>query len=168
VQPVKLAICIAVVAVYYSVYLNLALAADPEVLAKKVLCHTCLAKIYVAQANVGLATVEYQELLKLTPNDPALHFEYGNFLARNNKPELAAVQFKLAAKLKPAIPEYQVGLGNALMYSKDYNGAIAAYTKACLLGGKYQDQLQKAQQYEAQQKLYEQYQKKIEAQKDTE
>jgi predicted Zn-dependent protease len=123
-------------------------------------------KIYVAQANVSQATVEYQELLKLTPGDPQLHFDYGNFLARNNKPELSAAQFKLAAKLKPAVPEYQVGLGNALMYAKDYPGAIAAYNKACLLGGKYQDQLQKAQQYEAQQKSYEQYRQKIQAQKD--
>jgi Flp pilus assembly protein TadD len=144
-----------------------ALAVDPEVLAKKALCHSCLAKIYVAQNQVGPATIEFQELLKLTPNDASAHFDFGNLLARNNKPDLAAVQFKAAAKLKPSIPEYQVGLGNALMYTKNYDGAVQAYTKACALGGKYQTQLQTAQQYQAQQRLLNQYKEKIEIQKES-
>ncbi len=167
-QQTKLAIYILMAAVCCLIYIIPALAVDPEVMAKKVLCHTCLMKIYVAQGNVAQALTEYQELLKLTPNDAALHFDYGNFLARNSKPDLAIPQFKLAAKLKPTIPEYQVGLGNVLMYTKDYAGAVAAYSKACVLGGKYQDMVQKAQQYQAQQKSYEQYQQKIKAQKESE
>ena len=145
-----------------------ALAIDPEVLAKKALCHSCLAKIYVARGQIPEATSEYQELLKLTPNDASEHFNFGNFLARNGKPDLAATQFKLAAKIKPSIPEYQVGLGNALMYTKNFEGAVQAYTKACSLGGKYQTQLQTAQQYQAQQKLLEQYKTKVEAQQESE
>jgi Flp pilus assembly protein TadD len=142
------------------------LAMDPEVMAKKALCHTCLAKIYVAQGQDPEATKEYQELLKLTPNDASAHFDFGNVLARNNKPDLAAAQFKLAAKLKPTIPEYQVGLGNAFMYTKNYEGAVQAYTKACTLGGKYQTQLQTAQQYQAQQKLLDQYKNKVQQQQE--
>ena len=165
-RQTKLATYITMAAAYFFC-LSPVLAEDPDAFAKKVLCHTCLMKIYVAQANIPQATVEYQELLKLTPGDPQLHFDYGNFLARNNKPELSSAQFKMAAKLKPSVPEYQVGLGNALMYAKDYTSACAAYTKACLLGGKYQDLVQKAQQYEAQQKSYEQYQQKVQARKDS-
>jgi Flp pilus assembly protein TadD len=169
VQVAKLAIQIIVIMFAYCfVCSSQVLAMDPEVMAKKVLCHTCLVKIYVAQQNVKDATTEFNELLKLTPNDASVHFDYGNFLARNGKADLAVTQFKLAAKFKPSVPEYQVGLGNSLMYSKDYNGATAAYSKACLLGGKYQDLLQKAQQYELQQKVYEQYQAKIKAQKESE
>ena len=145
-----------------------AIAIDPEVLAKKTLCHSCLSKIYVAQGQISEATTEFQELLKLTPNDASVHFDFGNFLARNGKTDLAATQFKLAAKIKPNVPEYQVGLGNALMYTKNYDAAVQAYTKACSLGGKYQTQLQTAQQYQAQQKLLEQYKTKVEAQQENE
>ncbi len=129
-QRRKLAIYIAITSAFYLSCFSAVQAMDPDVLAKKVICHTCLMKIYVAQGNTGLATTEFQELLKLTPNDPVLHFDYGNFLARNEKPDLAVTQFKLAAKLKPSVPEFQVGLGNGLMYAKDYTGAVAAYNKA--------------------------------------
>ena len=162
----KLAIYILLLATNCFAYANAVGATDPEALAKKVMCHTCLADIYAKQANIPQAIAEYQELLKLTPNDASAHFKYANLLATNNKPDLAVPQFKLAAKLKPTVPEYQVGLGNTLMYTKDYSGAVAAYTKACLLGGKYQDLLQKAQQYDIQKKQYEQYQKKIQLQKE--
>jgi predicted Zn-dependent protease len=165
-QQIELAIYILMVAGCCLIFGNQAQAADPEAITKKVLCHTCLMKIYVAEANIAQATAEYQELFKLTPNDAALHFDYGNFLARNGKPELAVPQFKLAAKLKPSVPEYQVGLGNSLMYTKDYAGAVAAYNKACALGGKYQELVQKAQLYQAQQKSYEQYKERIQARKD--
>ena len=166
---------VVVITALFVVFGSQVFAMDPDVMAKKVLCHTCLMEIYIAQANVKEATTEFNELFKLTPNDAALHFKYANFLARNSKPDLAVPHFKLAAKLKPAVPEYQVGLGNTLMYAKDYSGAEAAYTKAIMLGGKspeqlkqYQDLLQKAQQYEAQQKQYEQYEKKIQQQKESE
>jgi len=168
VQKAKSAIYILIAGAFCFAFPNPVGAADPEAMAKKVLCHTCLAKIYVAQDNAPQAITEFQELLKLTPNDPTVHFDFGNFLARSDKPDLAVPQFKLAAKLKPSVPEYQVGLGNALMYTKDFTGAIAAYNKACSLGGKYQELIQKAQHYEAQQKLYEQYQKKIQLQKESE
>ncbi len=147
---------------------NQALAIDPDVLAKKVLCHTCLAKIYALQGKTAEATTEYEELLRLTPNDALAHFEYGNFLARNNKAPLAVLHYKRAAALKPSVPEYQVGLGNALMYTKNYDGAVAAYARACNMGGKYQSQLQTAQQYQAQQRLLDQYKAKIQAQEEAE
>jgi len=137
---------------------------DPEVLAKKALCHTCLAKIYASQGKIPAAILEYQELLKLTPNDATVHFEFATLLAHNNKPDLAAPQYTQAAKLKPAVAEYQAGLGYALMCQKNPDAAVAAYTKACSLGGKYQTQLQNAQQYQAQQKLLDRYKKKLEQQ----
>ncbi len=142
-------------------------AVDAEALAKKVLCHTCLAKIYATQGKIPEAITEYQELLKLTPNDAAIQFEFAGVLARNKKPDLAIPHYKLAAKLKANVAEYQGGLGYALMCEKNYEGAVAAYTKACSLGGKYQTQLQNAQQYQAQQKLLEQYKTKIDIQKES-
>jgi Flp pilus assembly protein TadD len=144
-----------------------AYAVDAEALAKKVLCHTCLAKIYVAQGKTSEAITEYQELLKLTPNDASAHFEFAGVLARNGKTDIAAPQYKLAAKLKPNVAEYQAGLGYALMCTKSYEAAVAAYSKACVLGGKYQEQLQNAQQYQAQQKLLEQYKNKMQAQQES-
>jgi predicted Zn-dependent protease len=132
-------------------------AVEPEVLAKKALCHSCLAKIYVAERRYPEAIVEYQALLAMKPNDAAMRFEYGNLLAKIDKAALAVPQFRAAAKLAPYVPEYQVGLGNACMYTKNYDGAVTAYTKACNLGGKYQTSLQTALQYQAQQKSLNQY-----------
>ncbi len=137
------------------------LAVDPEVIAKKVLCRSCLAKIYVAEGLYPEASTEYSELLKLTPNDASAHFEYANLLAKTEKPDQAVSHYKTAAKLKPTVPEYQVGLGNAYMFTRNFDAAVQAYTRACTLGGKYQTQLQQAQQYQAQQKLLDQYKQKV-------
>jgi hypothetical protein len=70
--------------------------------------------------------------------------------------------------LDPGKAEYQGGLGNGFMYTKKWGMAVAAYTRACQLGGKFQRQLQMAQQYEAQQKQVQQYEKKLEQKKEEE
>lgn len=133
-------------------------AVEPEVLAKKALCHSCLAKIYVAQKKYNEAMVEYQALLAIQPNDAAMHYEYGALLSKNDKFVAAIPQFKAAAKLSAFVPEYQCALGNCYMYAKNYDAAVTAYTKACSLGGKYQTQLQSALTYQAQEKQLKQYQ----------
>jgi tetratricopeptide (TPR) repeat protein len=135
-------------------------AVEPEVLAKKILCHTCLAKIYVAQKKLSDAVPEYQFLLANQPNNAALHYEFGAILMQLGKANLSVPQFKAAAKLAPSVPEYQVGIGNCYMYAKNYDAAVDAYTKACNLGGKYQAQLQQALQYQAQEKALKQYEQK--------
>ena len=166
-QFAKYIIYLSITAITSLLFQAQAYGADAEACAKKVLCHTCLAKIYASQGKLPEATIEYQELLKLTPNDAATHFEFASLLAHNGKPDLAAPQYKIAAKLKPNVPEYQAGLGYALMCTKSYEAAVAAYSKACGLGGKYQDQLQNAQQYQAQQKLLEQYKNKMQSQQES-
>jgi len=138
------------------------LAMDPEVAAKKQLCHTCLMKIYMAQRKFPEAMVESQALLTLTPNDARLHFDYANLLFQAQKQALAVQQYRAAAKLQPYVPEYQAGLGVACLNTKNYDTAVTALTKACQLGGKFEKELQLAQQYQAQQKQLVQYTKKVE------
>jgi predicted Zn-dependent protease len=141
-------------------------AMDAEVAAKKQMCHTCLKDIYVAQRDVPDAMLEFQELLKLVPNDAKVHFDYANFLASMQKTNLAALQYQAAARIQPNVAAYQGGLGNGFMYTKKYDLAVLAYTRACQLGGRYQQQLQLAQQYQAQTKQLIQYEKKVEQKKE--
>lgn len=143
-------------------------AVDPEVVAKKMLCHKCLKDIYVSRRMTTEATAEFQAMLALSPGDARTHFEYGNFLASNQKTALAFQQYQQAVRLKPAVAEYQAGLGNGCMYSKKYDMAVSAYTRACQLGGRYDKQLQLAQQYSAQNKQIQQYEKKQQQERDDE
>jgi predicted Zn-dependent protease len=144
------------------------LAIDSAATAKKVLCHTCLVKIYSAQHKYPEAAVEYAALLAYTPNDARMHFEYGRTLAQMQKNGPALAQYRAAARIDPSVAEYQAGLGFACLYAKDYGGAVAALTKACQLGGKYQKELSLAQQYQMQNQQIKQYEKKVEQKKEDE
>ena len=127
-------------------------AVEPEAQAKKLLCHKYLAKIYVAQKDYPNALLEYQAWIALQPSEASVHYDYGALLTKSDKWSLATPQFKAAVKLAPGVPENHVGLGNCYMYAKNYDGAVAEYTKACSLGGKYQNLLSTALQYQAQEK----------------
>jgi tetratricopeptide (TPR) repeat protein len=126
-------------------------AAEPEVVAKEMLCYKCLANIYVAQKNYPDAIVEYQAIIAMQPADPLMRYGYGALLAKTDEWTLAAPQFKAAIKLSPSIPEYHVGLGNCYMQAKNYDAAAAEYKKACILGGKYENVLYMALQYQTRQ-----------------
>jgi tetratricopeptide (TPR) repeat protein len=139
-----------------------------EAAAKKLLCHKCLKDIYVAQGNLPAAGAEFQALLAIAPSDARLHFDYANFLLRQQKLPQAASEYQKAAHLQPGVPEYQAGMGNGFMYTKRYDLAVAAYTRACQLGGKCQNLLQTAQQYQAQTEQLKQYEKKVQAKKEEE
>lgn len=142
------------------------LAVDAEAAAKKDLCHTCLKNIYLAEHRYNDALAEFQSLLVTRPNDARLHYECGNVLLQTGKLAMAVPHMRTAVKLKPDVSEFQAGLGAACLYNKNYDAAVAAYTKACQMGGKYDKQLQIAQQYQAQQKQLIQYEKKIEQKKE--
>lgn len=157
-----------VIVCFQSVASQASFAVNPEVLGKKIMIHECLKNIYVAQRRELDAIAEFNALLGLDPNNAKLHFEYGNFLAQSQKTGPAAAQYQIAARLQPGVAEYQGGLGNGFMYTKRYGMAVAAYTRACQLGGRYQQQLQLAQQYDAQQKQMQQYEKKVEQKKEEE
>jgi tetratricopeptide (TPR) repeat protein len=156
------------IACFQSVASQASFAVDPEVLGKKMMIHKCLKDIYVAQRRELDAIGEFKALLALDPNDAQTHFEYANFLAQSQKLPQAAVEYQAAARLKPGVAQYQGGLGNGFMYTKRYAMAVAAYTRAIQLGGKFQQQLQIAEQYEAQEKQLKVYEKKIEQKKEEE
>ena len=145
-----------------------AAAADSEAVRKKILCHTCLVKIYKAQRKYPEAAAEYQTLLAFQPNDARLHFDYGQTLNQLQKLQPAAQQYRSAAKIDPSVPEYQAALGIVLLNLKDYNGAVTALTKACQMGGKFQSQLTIAQQYQAQNEQLKQYTKQVQQKKEDE
>jgi Tfp pilus assembly protein PilF len=123
--------------------------------------HHMLADIYDRQNRVHDAMTEYDQLLKITPGDAEAHYNFGKFLLRQKENKFAAGQLKTATSLDGSHPEYWAQLGNALLLTKDYNGAIDAFSKggpACAVP------LQNARQYVQQMKQVEQYNKQIKQQ----
>ncbi len=111
--------------------------------------HKNLLNIYLMQSNSDLAAVEYEQILKLNPNNADIHSDYGTMLWRMDKLPQAIVHYKTATRLKPLDAKIQGNLGYALLYAKDYAGSVAAYKKAAALNPsdrKIQEQLKFAQQ----------------------
>jgi Flp pilus assembly protein TadD len=139
-------------------------AADPEIAAKKMMIEDSLVGCYREKGDLPGAASEYSKLLALKPNDARAHFDYANVLLRLQRLPAAAAQYQKAAQLEKSVPEYLGGAGTGCMITKNYDGAVTYFTKAIQMGGKYQEQLQQAQVYQAQQiqlKKYKIYQDKL-------
>ena len=124
--------------------------------------HRMLADIYDRQNRVHDAMVEYDQLLKITPGDAEAHYNFGKFLLRQKENKFAVGQLKQATSLDGSKPTYWAQLGNALLLTKDYNGAIDAFSKG---GPECAAPLASARQYVQQVKQVEQYNKQVQQQK---
>jgi cytochrome c-type biogenesis protein CcmH/NrfG len=130
---------------------------------RKETIHRCLLKIYQAQQSPEVAG-EFSALLAIKPGDAQLHYEYGGFLLRSGNVAGGIAQFRKAAQLQPSNADFQGYLGQALMSTKDYDGAVTALRRACASGASAQNwpaKLQQALQYQLQARQYAQYQKDL-------
>lgn len=133
---------------------------------KKAFIHETLLKCYLAKRMLPEAQKEYQAVLKYKPNDARMHFDYGNCMLTMQNKAGALTQFQAAAKIQPGIPEYQAAVGAVSMMLKRYDQAVTSYTRAVSLGGSFQQQLQAAQMYQAQQRELAEYNKQMKLQQD--
>ncbi len=140
---------------------------SPQV--KRETIHRLLLQIFVSQHR-GEAAGEYSALLAMKPSDAQLHYDYATFLLRGGNNAASIGQYRLATKYQTRNADFQIGLGNALLRAKDYNGAVAAYRHAVEIGGATGTQspgalLNQALQYQQQAINFENYKKQ---QKDAE
>lgn len=149
-------------------YMPVSLAVDDEIEMRKAFIHQILVKCYVAKKMLPAAIKEYQILAKYNPNDARMRFDYGNSLLNDGQKKAALEQFKLCAKIQSGEPAYQAAVAACAMMLKMYDQAVLSYTRAVSLGGKFEPQLQQAQQYQAQEKQRAEYLRQLKAQQQTE
>jgi tetratricopeptide (TPR) repeat protein len=139
-----------------------------EIEVRKLFIHEQLLKCYLGKRMLPEALKEYQTVLHSKPNDARMHFDYGNALLTMGNKKSALTEFKACARIQPGVPEYQAAVGAVSMMLKIYDQAVISYTRAVSLGGSYQQQLQAAQMYQAQQKELAEYNKQMKLQQDKE
>ncbi len=132
-------------------------AVDQDIAARKAFIHSLLAKCYMAKHMGPDAAKEYAALLKYTPGDARLYFDYANALILKGDKRGALTQFRQAAKLQPGVPEYAGAVGALALNLGMYDLSVLSYTRAVSLGGNFQGQLQQAQQYQAQERQRQAY-----------
>lgn len=125
--------------------------------------HRALLDIYQRQHRNTECKTEFNELLKLNPQDAGLHFSYAQFLERLGDSLAAGKQYQAATKIDPTTDEYWGQLGLFYMRSKAYNEALPALKRA---GPRYHDQLVKVQQYVEQLRQYDTYNKELKRQQE--
>ncbi len=88
-----------------------------------------LGEAYLAQGNPIAALKEFTTAIKITPDDPYLHYDLGlTYLARE-KYELAKVHLQKAIGLKDNYTAAMNSLGVVLMKQKKWDGAIALFSE---------------------------------------
>jgi tetratricopeptide (TPR) repeat protein len=144
------------------------LAVDNEIEMRKAFIHQILVKCYVAKRMLPAAIKEYQILVKYTPNDALMRFEYGNCLLNDGQKKAALDQFKQCAKIQSGVPEYHAAVGACALMLGMYDQAVLSYTRAVSLGGNFQGQLQQAQVYQGQVQQRAELLRQMKAQQQTE
>lgn len=109
-----------------------------QILKRKEVIHTCLLNIYLGQKKRAQALSEYQTLIDLQPQDHALRFKYGRFIANGGTPAdiaNAMNQIKKCLTMDPTNPEYNGVLGGMYLKQKNPSEALKWLKKAVEYGG---------------------------------
>ncbi len=105
---------------------------------RKEVIHTCLLNIYLGQKKRLQAMGEYQTLIDLKPQDHALRFKYGRYIAAGGTPAditNAMNQIKKCLQMDPTNPEYNGILGSMYLKQKNPPEALKWLKKAVEYGG---------------------------------
>lgn len=139
---------------------------------RRVTIHRQLLSIYKAQNRTPDAMKEYPILLKLTPNDARLRYEYGLYLAKTGNDSGALTQLKKASSMDPSNADIYGAIGTIMIKKKNFKEGCTWIGKAISAGGdtkKYKEMYDKARkyvEYEQKRVQYEkrrkEYQKKLE------
>lgn len=122
--------------------------------------HLALLDCYQKLGKTADVTAEFNQLVAIKPNDAKLQYNFGYHLYTMGNTAGAIQHYRKAAQLDPSNQDYHGNLGNLLMNTKDYNGALSEYGRA---GERFRpqfDQVQKYIQQVAQQRAYEAQMKK--------
>ncbi len=88
------------------------------------------AQVYHAQGNAAMAMTYYEKAIALNPGLNDAYLALGELLIQQGQASKAGDVMKQAAERMPDDPKVQELLGSSLENSGDYDGALAAYTKA--------------------------------------
>src|SRR5271156_1216774 len=88
--------------------------------------HQMMAQDYAALRDVPAAEQEFVEALRLRPQTPGLHLEFGELYARAQQWDKAAEQFQLETETQPGSPEAFYRLGEALVQLGKFHEAREA------------------------------------------
>ncbi|HEY7090833.1 MAG TPA: tetratricopeptide repeat protein [Tepidisphaeraceae bacterium] len=99
----------------------------------------CLARGFALKDSGQLsgAAEAFAEAVRLVPNVPELHVNFGNILKEAGRPDESVRAYEKAITLRAELPEAHMGLGNALSDLGKFDGAIASYQKAVKLRANY-------------------------------
>lgn len=113
---------------------------------RKTVIHTCLLSIYVQQRKRPQALAEYGILVGMSPNDPKLRAQYGQYLAAGGTPAdfaAAVVQLEKAVQLDPSNCQNQGILGTVYLKMKKPEKALPFLKNAVSYGCKDYDKAYK-------------------------
>jgi len=79
------------------------------------------------------AAVTLRRRIQLKPDDVLAHYNLGNVLGEQGKPDEAIAAYREAIRIKPGYAYAHIGLGNALCDQRKLDEAIAAYGEAIRL-----------------------------------
>lgn len=125
--------------------------------ARKLAIRRALLDIYERTSRTQDAMDQYKAIMMLTPNDASAHYGLGMLLYRERNFGVAAVQLKKACSIESK-PEYWTALGDCLMQTRNFTGAIDAYRHG---GAMAANKLQSAMQYEQSVKQIQNYNKQL-------
>jgi tetratricopeptide (TPR) repeat protein len=97
------------------------------------IAHTDLGLALLNQGRTGEAIRQYQETIRLKPDDAEAYYNLGNALISNGQTDEAISQYQKAIRLKPDDAEACYNLGNALINKGQTDEAISQYQKAIRL-----------------------------------
>jgi len=113
---------------------------------RKTVIHTCLLSIYVQQRKRPQALAEYGILVGMSPNDPKLRAQYGQYLAAGGTPAdfaAAAVQLEKAVQMDPSNCQNQGIAGTIYLKMKKPEKALPFLKNAVSYGCKEYDKVYK-------------------------
>src|SRR5205823_6054453 len=85
------------------------------------------------QGDLDGAIVQYEQAVKLNPDDEDAHYNLGHALARQRKVEEALPYFKEAIRLDPKYAEAHLNLGSAYLVRRKIDEAITELQTALQL-----------------------------------
>lgn len=127
-------------------------------MSRKAQIHQMLADIYDRQHDTSNAMIHFSQMVASAPNDPDANYNFAMYLMKQKQFGQAVTYFRKATKQDPSRNEFWAQLGNAQLATKDVNGAIESLNKA---GPQYSATLQKAREYQAQMKQYNDYNRQV-------
>jgi tetratricopeptide (TPR) repeat protein len=94
------------------------------------MAHADLAQLLAAMGRRDEAIAQYDQAIRLQPQNAATRYDLANLLAESGQDAQAILQYNAAAQLAPTDTRIQINLGNLYLKQAHWDKAVAAYTEA--------------------------------------